>query len=167
MKIEEILERLNKLFDDGNAVLATKYNDSSNAVFGSKFEDEVDEEKFIKWKLKCISYFDQILKEDNHRLIEFQNKVQTNKYHDVKMGLAILESTMEDISDGNFNLKETFIQNNFYDTIEKILNNFHKVVKQLRDRHDGRQTIEIKDEYDVPDLMLVLIHFSDDELKVD
>ena len=59
MKIEEILERLNKLFDDGNAVLATKYNDSSNAVFGSKFEDEVDEEKFIKWKLKCISYFDQ------------------------------------------------------------------------------------------------------------
>jgi hypothetical protein len=40
---------------------------------------------------------------------------------------------------------------------------FHHVVRQLRDRHDNRTTIEIEDEYDVQDLLhsLLKIHFDD------
>ena len=39
MGIEEILERLNKLFDEGKEVLATKYNDSSYDDFIIILED--------------------------------------------------------------------------------------------------------------------------------
>ncbi len=44
-----------------------------------------------------------------------------------------------------------------------ILSSFHKVARQLRSRHNNRNTIEIEDEYDVQDLLhaLLRLHFDD------
>jgi REase_DpnII-MboI len=42
--------------------------------------------------------------------------------------------------------------------VVEICNNFHKVVKQLRSRHDKRPTLEVNDEYDVQDLLHSLLH---------
>ena len=40
---------------------------------------------------------------------------------------------------------------------------FHVVARQLRQRHDDRETLDISDEYDVQDLLhgLLLVHFDD------
>ena len=62
------------------------------------------------------------------------------------------------------------IDGNFIETkndpvalVELICHQFHKVARQLQQRHDNRQTIEINDEYDVQDLFhaLLKIHFED------
>jgi len=47
--------------------------------------------------------------------------------------------------------------------LERLFSRFHLVVRQLRDRHDGRDTIDVKDEYDVQDLLhaLMKVHFDD------
>lgn len=47
--------------------------------------------------------------------------------------------------------------------INKICLNFHKVVRQLRDRYDERETLDVTDEYDVQDLLksLLQIDFND------
>jgi len=44
-----------------------------------------------------------------------------------------------------------------------IFNKFHNVAIQLRSRYNGRETIDIKDEYDVQDVLHVLLklHFKD------
>lgn len=44
-----------------------------------------------------------------------------------------------------------------------ILKHFHRFVLQLRYRHDNRTTIEVKDEYDVQDILHAILglHFSD------
>lgn len=44
-----------------------------------------------------------------------------------------------------------------------VFDRFHKVARQLRTRHDNRETLQIKDEYDVQDLLhaLLLVHFDD------
>jgi hypothetical protein len=49
------------------------------------------------------------------------------------------------------------------DTVENILRRFHRVALQLRNRHAGRKTLEIEDEYDVQDLLhgLLLVSFAD------
>lgn len=54
-------------------------------------------------------------------------------------------------------------QNNPLDVVEHICGRFHLVARQLRNRHDNRSTLEISDEYDVQDLLHVLlrIHFDD------
>lgn len=110
MKIEEIKEKLNKLFNEGNDLLATKYKSSSD-YFDILPVDEVDKRKFINWKTKCISYFEQILKENDYRLTKFKDKVQKNYYSHAETGMAILESIIDEINDGMYNFKEGLIEN--------------------------------------------------------
>ncbi|MFH0990375.1 MAG: hypothetical protein V1799_10220 [bacterium] len=52
---------------------------------------------------------------------------------------------------------------NHLDSIENLIKKFHRVARQLRTRYDGRQTLDITDEYDVQDLFhaLLVIHFDD------
>lgn len=47
--------------------------------------------------------------------------------------------------------------------IEKICLRFHPAAKQLRNRHDNRETLSIEDEYDVQNLLhaLLTLHFDD------
>jgi len=50
-------------------------------------------------------------------------------------------------------------------TIELILSRFHSVVRQLRDRYAGRQTLDIQDEYDVQDLLHSLLRVFFDDIR--
>ena len=49
--------------------------------------------------------------------------------------------------------------------LKKILNRFHKVAQKLRERHDERETIIIKDEYDVQDLLYGLLQIDFDDVR--
>ncbi len=47
--------------------------------------------------------------------------------------------------------------------IQNLFSRFHRIANTLRKRHDNRPTLDIKDEYDVQDLLkaLLQIHFED------
>jgi len=47
----------------------------------------------------------------------------------------------------------------------KILTGFHKVKRQLQNRHESRNTIEINDEYDVQDLLHALLKIFVDDVR--
>lgn len=46
-----------------------------------------------------------------------------------------------------------------------IFSSFHKVVRQLRSRHSNRKSLEIKDEYDVQDLLNALLRIYFDDIR--
>ena len=50
-------------------------------------------------------------------------------------------------------------------TILHILNRFHLVTKQLRNRYDSRETLDISDEYDVQDLLHSLLYLYFDDIR--
>lgn len=52
---------------------------------------------------------------------------------------------------------------NKLDKLEIIFSNFHGVTRQLRQRHNNRETIDVRDEYDVQDLLhsILTMFFSD------
>lgn len=50
-------------------------------------------------------------------------------------------------------------------TVEQICTRFHVVVKQLKQRHNGRPTLEISDEYDVQDLFHALLKLFFDDIR--
>ena len=54
-------------------------------------------------------------------------------------------------------------QRKLLDGIDQLVMRFHAVVVQLRNRHEGRPTLDVNDEYDVQDLMhaLLRLHFDD------
>ena len=51
------------------------------------------------------------------------------------------------------------------DALLRILSRFHRVVRQLRDRHDSRPTLEIEDEYDIQDLLHALLVLEFDDIR--
>lgn len=162
MDLEYILKRLKELYDEGEKVRQTGFKKHYDHVVDLT-PTTVNNGIFVKWQSKTIVFLEKILDSEDFRLINFKENVKTNYKYSVVEGLGILESLIEDIEDGNFNLENNNVQSNSDELIEKILNNFHRVVRQLRIRHDNRKTIEINDEYDVQDLLhaLLLIHFSD------
>jgi DpnII restriction endonuclease len=48
-----------------------------------------------------------------------------------------------------------------------ILSRFHSVVTQLRRRHGGRSTLDVNDEYDVQDLLRVLLSLYFDDVRAE
>jgi REase_DpnII-MboI len=49
--------------------------------------------------------------------------------------------------------------------VQNIFRSFPRVAHQLLKRHDGRRTLEIKDEYDVQDLLHALLHLFFDDIR--
>jgi hypothetical protein len=50
-------------------------------------------------------------------------------------------------------------------SVERICGRIPLVIRQLRDRHDGRQTLKIDDEYDLQDLLHGLLHLFFDDVR--
>lgn len=48
-----------------------------------------------------------------------------------------------------------------------LLRRFHRVVRQLRDRHDNRATLPIQDEYDVQDLLHAILRGLSDDVRAE
>ena len=49
--------------------------------------------------------------------------------------------------------------------LQKILSKFQSVVEKLRDRHANRETLDVKDEYDVQDLLHALLVIDFDDIR--
>lgn len=153
------LEKLKKLHEEGQELLNTRRGHGPGVIA----PDIVNHAKFVKWKYKTINFL-QIISIDEFRFNTFKNELDHNYFHLAEKGVSILESIIEDVEDGNLDINYTSKNNlDKIQILEEILNNFHRVVRQLRNRHDDRTTLDIKDEYDVQDLLnsLLLIHFDD------
>lgn len=84
---------------------------------------------------------------------------------DIKTTIEDLKALLEDENDNYFDEcvlnKEN--KNNNIQLILNLFNRFHLICRQLRKRHDSRNTLNVNDEYDVQDLMhsLLCIYFDD------
>ncbi len=53
------------------------------------------------------------------------------------------------------------------ESLHKIFSKFHSIVRQLRRRHDARETLDVTDEYDVQDLLYSLLVLFFDDIRVE
>jgi hypothetical protein len=68
---------------------------------------------------------------------------------------ALVESAKASRSDGQLVI------------LDKVLERFHLVVRQLRTRHEDRHTLDVKDEYDVQDLVHALLRLFFEDIRVE
>ena len=87
-----------------------------------------------------------------------------------KDNLKILDEIIELLEENNGQYQE--ISNNIIEQDDDIfgklinlLNKFHMIVRQLRDRHDSRETLDVSDEYDVQDLLHSLLYIYCDDVR--
>jgi hypothetical protein len=110
--------------------------------------------KMINFRQKAQSWADEVFE-----------KIPPNDYLDgLQKSKALLLSYIDEINNYWKN-GEADVSNNDLSNLKLLLFNFHKVVMQLLVRHDHRNTIEIIDEYDVQDLIAVLLHIFFDDIR--
>jgi hypothetical protein len=57
------------------------------------------------------------------------------------------------------------MKDDYWEEIEFVCSRFHTVAKQIQKRHDNRPTLEIKDEYDVQDLLHAILRMFFDDIR--
>jgi hypothetical protein len=77
--------------------------------------------------------------------------------------VAVLNSMIDEIKTFGFEGEDGGVELDALSVIERICLRFHKIARQLQNRHANRATIEIEDEYDVQDLLhgILRLYFDD------
>lgn len=151
MSKEKAIEALNELLNELQSVL------KKSTYYDSDYERHiVTEEKYDAFIVKVKTLFRLILKDNEDENIK---KISTLTFNDLE-NLNIIEKIIQNvrsyIEKGYISLeKENNI--NAEGTFDLIFNNFHKVVKSLRNRYNDRNTIDVDDEYDVQDLLFSIL----------
>ena len=90
-------------------------------------------------------------RENIHLIREIINNLETNQdCYKQELNLSKNSSKLTGLTDA---------------AIGNILNRFHQVVIQLRDRYDNRETLDVADEYDVQDLLHTLLTLYCDDIR--
>jgi len=169
-KIESIVKKLDQYSKDLSDIIEYK----------TSLSPEYLQNRFRIWRERVLDY---IAKQINHReFVNASNAIPIHQFFRVDYflgdltdatikSLAYLNALMDSLrKDSEEWLSKLDSKNsvdltvvNPLEQITNLLNKFHSIVRKLRVRYDNRQTLDVKDEYDVQDLLhtLLLINFDD------
>ena len=155
-KLSSLVDRANALeFKTGNSQVIVKWKRDADAAIRNIFgidSHHIKEFESLNYSLSNIDEMDLLILNDNDAVLS--------------SSITFLNSMIDEITeywdenDKNLNIVVSANEN-----IERIMNRFHQVVRQLRSRYNGRNTIDINDEYDVQDLFHALLKLYFDDVR--
>lgn len=77
--------------------------------------------------------------------------------------IEALKTQIEDFWPDSPQVAET----NVMESLSLVFERFHQVARQLRQRHDGRPTLSVSDEYDLQDLLHALLKLYFDDIRAE
>jgi hypothetical protein len=110
--VERTRTRLADLIAQGESVVATRTPEQEKY-------DLVDNFGFAQWQLSCMSFLKQVFEVDSLQLAHFSDGVTSPRGYDVKVGLALLKSALEELQVGPLgNLEDLVSGEIFTDFLE-------------------------------------------------
>jgi hypothetical protein len=155
---EQFLKHFDELMSEGNEIDLEHYSNENYPLRG----------KYKGWKLRCLTFFEKAF------------GTNSDYYKDLKSWFDVsnppLEKAyaMEILLNGkkDFQLLQSSLvtqkaekQDEPSMFLERLFSRYHLVARQLRERYDGRQTLDINDEYDVQDLVFALLRINFDNIR--
>ena len=138
-----------------------------------------DSPEITQWETETRFLLIKIFGKNSHQLNEFEFAIAPK---DLRIGISEAEEQRDYVrrlSDAKsvllaiktelkeFDIHENSEKDNPFLFLERIFNRFHKVVRQLRDRYNDRKTLDVKDEYDVQDLLHALLKLFFDDVRTE
>lgn len=150
---EKLVDVLVELKDEGSKVEATRFEAMGVSC--------VKRGIFDAWRNKILAFIDQFSFVPSE-IYQSIFKINHEYFSSVKAVQEQINSLIELITNDYISCEPK----NHFDTtleLENLFSKFHKIARQLRTRHSGRQTLNINDEYDVQDLLhaILYLHFDD------
>ena len=147
---DNIIAKIQVLADEGKKVLAT------SDVYGF-----IDTARFDSWRAKILT----VLHWSGMGFPEYEERIRksgNNRRNYAEALIITLNDIIEQIKHGVIIPDSKKTTCNIAE-LENIFEKFHPIVRQLRTRYNGRDTLNVNDEYDVQDLLhaLLLLYFKD------
>lgn len=154
-----ILEKVEHLIEKGRVVLAY-HKPNSPGVIGLP---TCDPGLFPTWKTQSLFFLGRQFSSTSPCYLEFEDKVRRPFTTSISTGIGILEAVKEEVESGD--ISSALDTKNPIQIVERICDRFHLVARQLRERFNERETIDIQDEYDVQDLFHALLHLEFEDIR--
>ncbi len=138
------------------------------------------DQQFIRWRRDTELLIQHVFKDSAEHRKEFASISYTPSMYDMgnpgpafrdalsrglKRAEAILDSMINEIVEYWGESNSSGSAEPVLGRIERICTRFHGVVRQLRVRHAGRQTLDVADEYDVQDLLHCLLKVDFEDIR--
>jgi hypothetical protein len=171
MQPNEIIPILERYKNDLEGILSRFKKTSDGIYIGRK-----DDARFREIVLELRDLFDDSFvdgRRHSQPLIVYFNEsisnyLDTPSYQGVENVMGVVNAALARVQRNHLALKSVALEAKSSGTIDpdivmKLAERLHLVVRQLRERHDARPTLDVTDEYDVQDLFhaLLAIHFDD------
>jgi len=124
--------------------------------YGGKY---ISGEDYQKWLMICTRYLQHLYPNDPQT--EYFTKVAERANGNDDKNFDILISILNAIKE----LPVINSTESIDDVFDKIFTNFHRCTRSILNRHGDRETIEIKDEYDVQDLLEGILRIFVDDIR--
>ena len=145
------MKTLQELIDEGIQIKATcSRTQITTYVTGAEYEE---------WLTYCERFL-RLEFPDDPQTIEFSEIAKKANGNDVEK-LDRLIGILKAFAD----LPPTVQSDNIDEILEKIITNFHRCARSILNRYQQRDTLEIKDEYDVQDLLQGILRLFIDDVR--
>ena len=158
MNKETVLQEIEELIQEGNKVLATKKESSLGGTY-------VNGAMYDGWMAKVMSFLRLFLGAE-HEFIKGLNKSHNSYYIEALTCVKIVENVKDYVEKDYIPLNQEE-KVDIDSILNTIFSRFHKIARQLRNRYDHRNTLEIEDEYDVQDLLHALLHLHFNDIRAE
>lgn len=162
------IEKLDKLIKKGRDVAST------NKLYPG-IAYAVDDVLFKRWVVEVELFFNKYVDKKDPIVVNFKKDISNS--HPISRDDGLVNTGVQFLEV----LKENLIESSDVDVpesskidkadpiklIELICNKFPHLVSQLRKRYKNRKTLEITDEYDVQDLLRVLLSLFFDDIRTE
>lgn len=161
MEKEMVIAELKELIElNKREVMSTMWDPSSQIIGARKM---VSADVYNGWRTKTISFLKVFLPNDSDYIQQI-SKLDKNYYSNSSSCIHVLEGLIDYVDKGFIPLGET-ARIDTDEVLERIFQKFHRVARQLRNRHNGRPTLDVNDEYDVQDLLHALLKMYFDDVR--
>ena len=159
MNKEQTIKEIDELIDEAeNKILPTK---GYSGVIASDYH--VDYALFSGWHTNIVFLLSKILPESSEHIKKIRD-CDTAIEINVRSIILVLKGLKNYIEKDLINIQ--IIESPDAETeLKRVFHRFHKIVRQLRNRHDNRSPLEISDEYDVQDLLHALLQLYFDDIR--
>ena len=151
---EQMLETLRSLLSESDNVKST--------IRSNEFGSWISSGVFEGWRTKIL-YSLQNSNLEASETINVISKLPPKEVESIESVEVQLITLIDLLENDYIQLSNGETKNKSQQELNLLFERFFKVARQLRNRHDNRDTISISDEYDVQDLLhaLLLIFFDD------
>lgn len=160
MDSKECVNKLKKLVDVGMTLIKNGSKGCNNGFVITS----CDKGLFLRWVSDILNLITKVGCQNSIYAEQIQRYTNVNfaNFEYVNDVLGQLNGVISALENGILGCN-AISRENSCEQLENIFNKFARVARQLRTRHDGRETLSIRDEYDVQDLLhsLLLLHFDD------